>query len=304
MKSKIKRLILLNSLFYINNYAYAIVKATSNMSTVIGAWSITPYIFIFITTFLLENPISKRDKRIKLLLWVEFIIRIAVIFINYTASVYNPTDRNFAIFIGLEFVLMIINIYIIIKVYNKVKEYIRINGKYEELLTSEESKKLIDDYYFEKKQYLYLGVDERNEVKRAYKTTSLTGFSLILLAIIYLGVTFFLRIGGEKFRNIFLAIDMCMLLGYFKLSSVQLRAFYKDIATYKKVLIRDNFILLAGMTFLFIMEGFVYINTHDINFVTYIIGTVGIIPTLNTNRTISLNFHKVNKDYIVNNDDQ
>ena len=302
MKNRISILIVLNIVYYINNFLYTFVKVIFGINGILEFWAFSPYFFIFFTTFVAESSYSKVFNKIKIEARIDLCLRIIAMFVNFYISTLKFGEVWFKLFIFLELLLMSINIYLELRMYNISNKFISNNKILEdEILSKEELNMVIEDYYFNDKiNLLNSGMDAKKEIKETFKLSSLVGYSKVLLYVLIVGIAPGVRFAGENYRILMLLIIFIIFTLYIYIACKKLSLFYKDEKVLKKIFIRDNISCFLGLCVLYISEGILYINTGSFNLFIYLISAVFLAPTIYTNKEITLKFHQINKKQMYN----
>ncbi len=107
MDKKIKKILNLNLLCYINNFIYIFASNKMEIKGLLELWVLTPFIFLFLTSFILENKCHREHIYLKKYALSDFIIRFMGACIAFT-----ELGLSFEIKIPISIFFMIFNIII------------------------------------------------------------------------------------------------------------------------------------------------------------------------------------------------
>ena len=119
MRKGMKFLIVLNLICYINSLILSYQTSIMGMKTINPFWLVSPYLFIFISLFTFSTLYSM----IRKYTIIDFAIRYLAILIIYKGSNYELFSSLYIILTLIGISIFIINIFIEINMYNKVKQY-------------------------------------------------------------------------------------------------------------------------------------------------------------------------------------
>ena len=144
----------------------------------------------------------------------------------------------------------------------------------------------------------YKTLAEKKEINESFHSVIYVGYSYVLLALLVAGGTFAFGFFGEQKRWIVLLIAFLLLVIYFYLTKQKLRLYYKNRKQEKAISFRDNMTFIIGISIIYLLEGFVYINENTFNFFGIFLACAFFLPTIKTNHLIRGEFHKMNKRHM------
>ncbi|QVK18303.1 hypothetical protein KHQ81_00885 [Mycoplasmatota bacterium] len=119
MKKGIKFLIFLNIICYINLFILSYRTSLVGMNIVNQIWLVSPYLFVFIFLY----SFSPSYSTIKKYSVIDYVIRILAILICYKASNFNFNSKTYIILTSIAVLIFIINFFLEVRMYNKIKQY-------------------------------------------------------------------------------------------------------------------------------------------------------------------------------------
>lgn len=149
MKKSIKILIILNLITYINTFLFWFVYTYAKEDLVrhwgvLGAWILSPLLFITITTFILATDNKEEYKIFKKEAIADWIIRFVSICIVFREFNFKFLSYEYIIQQSIVVILLIINMILELKMYNKAKAYIPVEkNDYDREKISEDEKQNI-----------------------------------------------------------------------------------------------------------------------------------------------------------------
>ena len=76
---------LVNILFYINNFIVIILSNTSGLDDIAAIWFFTPFVLILFTTAMVESSRGKQFNQLKKLSFLDFVLRCIIVVVNFLA---------------------------------------------------------------------------------------------------------------------------------------------------------------------------------------------------------------------------
>lgn len=125
MKGKMKQLIFINLLCYLNNFIYLFVSKDIEITGYYSAWVLSPYIFLFFTAFILEEKYHNDNKQLTKIAYFDFLIR----FLG-TFSAFAELELSFQVRLALSVVFLIINVLVEVKMLKIKPENVSKDKKY------------------------------------------------------------------------------------------------------------------------------------------------------------------------------
>ncbi|MBY0097893.1 hypothetical protein [Mesobacillus maritimus] len=296
MGQKIKKLMLVNILFYINNFILIILSNTSGLEDLAAIWFFTPFVLILFTTSMLESSRRTQVKQLKRFSLLDFILRCIIVIINFLViSGFIKLEYLYLIVLGIIF--MIVNLYLERKI-NKQIQLHHLQNKDEIGLTKKEIDDLCEDYATDQSILYNKTPNEKEEIKGVYKSTFFVGYSYVLIFLLIGIGTFAFNFFGEQNRIIILTIAFLLLGIYFYLTNKKFTLFLTDRKQRKKISLRDNISFIVGLSIIYIMQGYIHIGTGTFNFLGIFVAIIFFIPTIKTNQLIRDEFYKINNKYL------
>jgi hypothetical protein len=297
MDKKIKRLILLNILFHVNNFVVIILMNNPALKEIAVFWFFSPFVLILFTTFVLESSKGEIVGKLKRLSLLDFLFRCLALIINFLALSGMITIALYYL-IGIGITFMIVNIYLEWKIYQQIRSFYLQNKNLDEgLLTKKEIDDLLKDYANDQSILMGRSSVEKEEIRTIYHLISVVGYSYILTLLLIGGGIFAFNFFGEKIRIIVLMISFLLLGIYFYLTNKKLTLFVKDDSSRKRIHVRDNVTFIIGLSIIYILQGYVHIGTGVFNFLGIFVGLMFLIPSMKTNNLIRAEFHRINNKY-------
>lgn len=250
----------------------------------------------------MESSFKKTYKKIKRKAILDMLLRVVALFINYYITTFEFGSLMFNLLIGLEISIMSVNIFLEIKMYKEINLIIENKRHIEQdILTNEEMKTVIKDYYhLDKSIFRNLDIDKRYEIDKVFKLISLVGTTMVLIYVLYFSIIISFMFIGKEYRIVPSIIIFIAFIIYQYLNYIKLNLFYKDNKLANKVYFRDGILFTVGLSILYVSEAIIYINMSGFNIICFIFSALFILPSILTNKTISKEFHKVNKNILEN----
>ncbi|WP_445505446.1 SoxR reducing system RseC family protein [Niallia sp. 03091] len=298
MDKKIKKLMLLNILFYVNNFIVIILTNNFGIKDIGAILFFSPFILILFTTSIVESSRGKMLGQLKKLSILDFLLRCTVLVINFLV-ISGIIHLTFYYLIVLGIIFMTVNVYLEWKIYKQIR-FLKLQNKTieEGLLTKKEIDDLCEDYANDQSILRYKSPDEKEEIRNIYHSTFFVGYSYVLILILIGEGIFAFDFFGEKNRIVILMIAFLLLGIYFYLTNKKLALFLKDSSHRMKINLRDNLTFIIGLSIIYILQGYIHIGTGTFNFLGIFFAVIFFIPTIKTNHLIRDEFHKINKKYL------
>ncbi|KAF0815566.1 hypothetical protein KIS4809_5685 [Bacillus sp. ZZV12-4809] len=297
MDKKIKKLMVVNSSFYINNFIVIILSNISGMEDIAAIWFFTPFVLILFTTSLVESSRGKQFNQLKKLSILDFALRCIIVVVNFLA-ISGIVELPFHYLIVLGIIFMTLNVYLEWKIHKQIHLHYLQNNKDEGLLTKKDLDDLCEDYAAEQSILHNKSPNEKEEIKSIYRSVFFVGYSYVLIFLLIGIGTFAFNFFGEK-NTIILFIIAFLLLGiYFYLTNKKFTLFLTDRNQRKKISLRDNITFIIGLSIIYILQGYIHIGTGTFNFLGIFVAIIFFIPTIKTNQLIRDKFYKINSKYL------
>ncbi|MFB1049892.1 hypothetical protein [Paraliobacillus sp. JSM ZJ581] len=266
MNNNIKKLIFFNILFYINNFSVIFLIYKFEMIDIVAIWFFTPFILILFTTSMIEISNQTNLKPIKKLSLIDFLIRVIVLIINFLA-ISELIYLKLEYLILIEVIFMLVNITIELNIYKKMSLIIYKDKTIDEdLLSSKEVNDLIKDLANEQTILRNKFPDEKEEILKSYKLTSIMGYSNLLMLLLIVGGVIAFELFGEVHGLKVLLVALLLVGIYFHLTNKKFTLFYGDDSNQIKIKLRDNTSFLFGLTIIYVLHGYIYVGTGTFNF--------------------------------------
>lgn len=266
MQNKIKYLIKLNIINYINNFLYSFVLSLKGVDGYLSLWSISPLIFLTLTSFILATDNKPEYKIFKKEALLDFIVRVigcGVGFLNYRVKFLS---YGFILRMSIIFLLMIINLFIEYRIYKKSKDY-----------TLTEENKNVNNISFNFTQ------SSLNKGKAA--TIGLITFYVYTASVL----SMVLITPSIQNYNIF-TIPLFVIFICF--NYLKLDLYFADKIAMMKRFYKDSFFALIGFLINFIVSFNVVDNNNSVKNLCVLIGVLTLYPTIKTNREIAKEYRK------------
>lgn len=254
MKKKFSRLLIINILFYLNNFLYLIFSSEVKKGILYDFWIISPVILLVLSFNFMEysykNKLGIKNKSI-----IDFVIRLLA-----CIAVFYSKESQIIFFSVTNLIMLITNILVEVDIMKEIRN----NNYYKDikeanLYENEKLDNLIKRYYYYKNMDLdKCDIDNRYEVDKMFKLekkekcAKWISFCSMYIPIIFLDV--FTGI-GKIIIGIILLVAFSI---YIYVSHEKFSCFYKD----NKRLIRKNIMncifLFIGMTILYIVKMFLH----------------------------------------------
>ncbi|MDQ2086710.1 hypothetical protein RBH29_09760 [Herbivorax sp. ANBcel31] len=304
MKYKIKSLMFLNLIFYINIISVVILTKTFGLEGIVALWFFTPIIFLMFTTSIVESSNKKALISVKKIAVLDFLLRVIVLLLMYVFINIELQHINLSILIFICTVFAIINIFLELKMYKFICNYtFKTNDIEETTLTNEEVEYLTNSYYSNNKDKLLANVEEKEkkDFENIYEATKLLGYSTYIMLFLYIGILLGFLLLGKQYRIITIFISFVFLALYFYFTNLKLKLFYyKNNKKCLNITLRDNTTFAISIGIICVLQGFVHIETGTLNILGLLFAGVALIPTISTNKAISSKFHAINKKHLKN----
>lgn len=297
MDKKIKRLMLVNILFYINNFIVIILSNTSGLEDIAAIWFFTPFVLILFTTAMVESSRGKQFNQLKKLSFLDFVLRCIIVVVNFLA-ISGIVELPFHYLIVLGIIFMTLNVYLEWKIDKQIHLHHLQNNKDEGLPTKKDLDDLCEDYATDQSILYNKSPNEKEEIKSIYRSVFFVGYSYVLIFLLIGIGTFAFNFFGEKNRIIILIIAFLLLGIYFYLTNKKFTLFLTDRNQRKKISLRDNITFIIGLSIIYILQGYIHIGTGTFNFLGIFVAIIFFIPTIQTNQLIRDEFYKINNKYL------
>ena len=284
MEKKIRGLILYNNIFYLFILIHKFYS-DDNVPQVIF------YMALAFSSVVMEEIFRNRINEFKLYTIIDFTIRVMVLILHFIMVISRMNIKAYCVIISIFWVINNIIELIILKS-NNIKEI------YIDNIKKEEIDKFIVDINSKKIDYLLIGINLTEEIKKIAKVITASGKSTILI-IVLLMLVFISRFIYDNFTHfIFIPILIIIYLLYriSKLSYIINKVIYDNYNSKKSRV--DNLTFIIGYIILFIYSVFLYNNLGYFNISTLVLGVLFWIPMFNTKYKIRKEIEKVYIKYI------
>ena len=253
MKKKIRRIINLNIVCYLNNLIYLFVSNSIKIEGIMQLWILSPFIFLTLTSVLMETKYHKEHLYIKKHAVIDFIIR----FLGACVA-FSEINLNFEVKIILTIIFFIVNMII---------EFIMLNK--EDMMTYNE-----------------------NKIKKSkYKVNKTNIAKLQLIGVYsYIGIIMLISIatGIYGYRGMSIKIVLLMILIFLIFAIVEYKkitGYYLEKNVIRKLLIRNIVPFLVGVLFYIGLKIVFDREGYDISTLFLILSMA---PSIETTRDIGI----------------
>lgn len=284
LEKKIRGLILYNNIFYLFILIHKFYS-DDNVPQVIF------YMALAFSSVVMEEIFRNRINEFKLYTIIDFTIRVMVLILHFIMVISGMNIKAYCVIISIFWAINNIIELIILKS-NNIKEI------YIDNIKKEEIDKFIVDINSKKFDYLLIGINLTEEIKKIAKVITASGKSTILI-IVLLMLVFISRFIYDNFTHfIFIPILIIIYLLYriSKLSYIINKVIYDNYNSKKSGV--DNLTFIIGYIILFIYSVFLYNNLGYFNISTLVLGVLFWIPMFNTKYKIRKEIEKVYIKYI------
>lgn len=284
LEKKIRGLILYNNIFYLFILIHKFYS-DDNVPQVIF------YMALAFSSVVMEEIFRNRINEFKLYTIIDFTIRVMVLILHFIMVISGMNIKAYCVIISIFWAINNIIELIILKS-NNIKEI------YIDNIKKEEIDKFIVDINSKKFDYLLIGINLTEEIKKIAKVITASGKRTILI-IVLLMLVFISRFIYDNFTHfIFIPILIIIYLLYriSKLSYIINKVIYDNYNSKKSGV--DNLTFIIGYIILFIYSVFLYNNLGYFNISTLVLGVLFWIPMFNTKYKIRKEIEKVYIKYI------
>jgi hypothetical protein len=256
MEGKIKNIIYLNILCYLNNFVYILISSNIKIDGYISLWVLSPFVFLTMTSVLIETKYHKEHLYIKKYAIIDFILR----FFGCLVA-FSEFNLNFRLKIILSIILIILNIIIEIMMLNK-----KDNISYQKKLPS----------------------------KRIYKVNeSNTGKSQLIGIVTFIMISFFIGVVGAEYsiKRIdikFIFLTIMILILFTILEYKKITEYYIEKNIRRKLLLRNIISFGCGVVFFILQK--LLLNRESFDLLSNFIIIVSALPSIETTRNIAVDY--------------
>jgi hypothetical protein len=172
MDEKLKKLMLINILFYINIFIVIILSNTSGLEDIAAVWFFTPFMLILFTTSMVESSRVKQFNQLKKLSNLDFVLRCIIVVVNFLA-ISGIVELPFHHLIVLGIIFMTLNVYLEWKIYKQIHLDHLHNYKDEGLLPKKDLDDLCEDYATDQSILFNKSPNEKRKLKVSIVQSSL-----------------------------------------------------------------------------------------------------------------------------------
>lgn len=284
MKKSVKILIILNLITYISSFLFSFFYTYAKEDLVrhwgvLGVWTLSPLLFITITTFILATDNKEEYKIFKKEAIADWIIRFVSTCIVFREFNFKFLSYEYIVQQSIVVILLIINMILEFKMYKKAKAYIPAEK---------------NDYDREK-----ISEDEKQNIRNMgmATTTGLVSF------LVFTGLGLSILESTHTYENVFprvgsLVFSVGVFLWFLQKNYEKCKIFYLDKSLAKKVFKKDAIYTAVGFMICFFIEVLKlssFMPQYKIYFSHYIIAILFLYPTIKTNRKMALRYRKVVK---------
>ncbi|SUY48069.1 Uncharacterised protein [Clostridium putrefaciens] len=277
MKRSVKIVMLINLINYVSNFAFSYAysnKLINSSMIALGIWALTPYLLATISSFILATDYREELKVFKKEAIADWIVRVISCVLVFQEFKFGFMSKEYIVQQAILVLLLLINIYLEFRMYNKAKAYIYVKK--------------------EAKKNEVISEDEKQNIKNMGKAVFLGLISLIIVSAISMSVPSTTHMGAGKVSNIFaIIISTSTFLWFLHSSCEKCRLFYLDKSLAKRIFLRDGFYATIGFVICLLATFEVLGAYHLIYNVSTFIGILFLYPTIRTNRKMAMHHKRV-----------
>lgn len=280
MKKNIKILMLLNMINYISNFLFTFVfayanKALKEHSVLLGIWGLTPYAILTVTSFILATDYKEEYKTFKKEAIFDWIIRAISCVVVFQEFTFSFLSLEYVIQQIILIVLLVINISLEYKMYQKLKKYVLIKKETNSIEKISE--------------------EEKQNIREIGQATTLGTVCFYIFCAVGISVPLTSEGVDDLYKLIAIIVSFCSFVWFLYENYQKCNLFYLDKQLAKKTFIRDSIYASIGFILCFITALNLFKTTHIIHFYITFIGILCLYPTIRTNRKMGLRYKKIVK---------
>ncbi|MEG2290340.1 MAG: hypothetical protein RR891_00340 [Clostridium sp.] len=126
MKNSIKKVIIINLISYVSNFLFSYTysnKIIDSTMVILGVWSLTPYLILTVSRFIMATDNREEFKVFKKEALADWIVRAISCIIVFQEFKFGFMSREYIIQQAILSSLLLINVALEFKMYNKTKVY-------------------------------------------------------------------------------------------------------------------------------------------------------------------------------------
>ncbi|PFR32599.1 MULTISPECIES: hypothetical protein [Bacillus cereus group] len=267
MKKAIQFLILLTCIIYVNNFVYAYVNGYKTLKGASAVWSISPYLLLTVSSFILANDYKKEYSIVKKEARIGMALKILACIVAFFNYKFEIGSLEYAMRFVILAILFIINITLEYRMY-----------------------KIAEGYVPKKSENEAVTEREKWSLKSYGKATTLGLSSFMLCALGGMNV-----VAIAQMNPYYSFICVCIFIVFLKMNYDKTMLFFENKSLGKRIFVRDAFYATVGFGYnLVIALELISLNEIFVN-TALIVGVCFLYPTITTNRKISLRYKAVSK---------
>jgi len=288
-------LIIRNLLFHLNNFIlFILVYNFNGLEGFAALWFFTPFILVFFTSLIVENPNVRSNKALKKLAILDLTMRGFIIFINFFClSDVLPINMNYLVAINI--VSLIVTLFMEWRMLQYAKnDSLNDTETVVNYLSKKERNHLINAYVDDQVSVKNKSSATYNHNNNSFHLLIYSGYSnTMIFILIFLGPFSFRILGIEYRRLIFLVAGMLLMI-YLILNKKKMEKYYTIDKRVTLIKYRDNITVILGLAIIYVLQGIIHIGESTFNFLGIFLAVTLFIPTFQTNKKIKEHFYTVN----------
>ncbi|MEI4618337.1 hypothetical protein [Bacillus cereus] len=269
MQKKIKFLIMITLIIYVNNFAFAYINGYKTLIGVSALWAISPFLLLTIASFILASDYKKDYSIVKKEATISFILKVISCIVAFYNYKFEIGSLEYIMRFVIIAILCIINLNLEYKMYRIAKKYIP-------KLDEEEVKPVSEK--------------EKWNIKNYGRAATLGVGSFILVVTGGMNIVFIAQM--SRYYGL---ICICIFIVFLKMNYDKNMLFYQDKVIGKRIFLKDAFYASLGFGYNCAVA-FNFISGSDfIENTALIVGICFLYPTIVTNRKIALRQREVSK---------
>ena len=296
MLRQLNILIIRNLLFHLNNFIlFILVYNFNGLEGFAALWFFTPFILVFFTSLIAENPNVRSNKALKKLAISDLTMRGFIIFINFFClSDVLPINMNYLVAINI--VSLIVTLFMEWRMLQYAKnDSLNDTETVVNYLSKKERNHLINAHVNDQVSVKNKSSATYNHNNNSFHLLIYSGYSNTLIFIlIFLGV-FSFRIFGIEYRGLMFLLAGVLLLIYLILNEKKMEKYNTIDKKGTFIKHRDNITAILGLAIIYILQGIIHIGETTFNFLGLLLAVILFIPTFQTNKKIKEYFYTINR---------
>jgi hypothetical protein len=280
VRKAVKVLIILNLINYLNNFIFAYVHANDELYKIVksnfhilGVWVFSPYLIIMLTSFILATDYKEGYKIFRKEAMVDWIIRVVSCCVVFQEFNFKFLSLEYILQQSILGLLLIVNIFLEYRMYQKSKNYITVEKDIEEIPE-----------------------EEIENVRQVGKAITFGVFSFFIFISGALSVASTSHVAETQISRVIpIIVSICVFVWYEFYSYRKYSLFYLDKAKGRKKFIIDNAFASIGFLISFLSALEIFGSKDWIYSLSTFIAVFFLYPTIYTNREMGLRYLKISK---------